>query len=464
MRAWKDFLTRLEDEIGKEPVDRWLRTLHVVNFDAGNLYLEARDSFQALWFEEHARKHCNQKFLNNNGRQIRIHLRVSQGAFEKKSAKSKSKKKEEESPSSQAFHLTFDQRDPYCTLENLILTKGNQLALRLIGELVGYDPIQQKATKAEPTLGNLNPIYIWGSGGTGKSHLLMGLSAKLEELGYKALYARAETFTEHVVGAIRAGEMHAFRQAYRSVDVLLLDGVQIFSKKAATQEELFHTFNTLHVEGKQIILTANSSPGELQSIEPRLVSRFEWGIALPIEKPSKEELRLILEKKAQVLGYQLSGRIADFLLETFTSGAQALIRALEALVLRGHLNRTSESLPSNDAGVLLAKKYLNDLIESEKRSTLTSDKILTSVAEHYGVRVEDILGKSQSRECVIPRKIAMQLCRSKLQMPYTKIGELFSRDHSTVLASVRQVDKEVEERKGEMASALPVILQKLQTV
>ena len=259
------------------------------------------------------------------------------------------------------------------------------------------------------------------------------------EKGLRVTYARAETFTEHVVSAIRASQMEVFRQAYRNIDVLLIDNVHELAHKGATQEELFHTFNTLHTAGKSIVLASSLAPGALQFIEPRLISRFEWGIVLPLENYTPDERHQILELKCQALRFPLHSRVKEFLIETFISGSKGFIQALEALVLRTHLNHESKGFLSTSLTVPLVKHYLSDLITQEEAVKLTPQKIIQATADYYGLKPENILGSSQSREVSLPRQMAMYLCRQELKLPYKKIGDLFERDHSTVMSSVKLV-------------------------
>jgi len=301
MKAWENFLGLQEAELGVETVDKWLRPLKLLHFDAGNLYLEAKDSFHALWFEEHIRHKLQTKLLNNNNRRIRLHLSV---ANQKKAARTTTtrRRSREAKPTPKpvsTFSLSFDELDPHCTFANLVVNESNQLAYKLLCEITKYDPnTGQVNANAEPSVPAFNPIYLYGGSGTGKTHLLMATAHCLRSQGIRAIYSRTESFTEHVVSAIRAGEMQAFRQAYRNIDVLLIEDVHIFSRKGATQEELFHTFNTLHVAGKQIILSAYCPPQELQLIEPRLVSRFEWGVVLPLAASDPDSVKTIVEKKS----------------------------------------------------------------------------------------------------------------------------------------------------------------------
>ena len=453
MEAWEQFLQIQESDLGIETVQKWLRSLKVKRFDACNLYLEANDSFQALWFEEHIRGKAQAKLVNGNHKKIKIHLAIANTPLQGLTKKGK-RKQAEISPSS--FQLVFDELDPSCSFENFIVNEDNQLPHKLFLEIATPSP-QPQATQ----LGSFNPIYIYGEGGSGKTHLLMSMAHALRAKGLKTIYARADTFTNHVVTAIRAGEMSTFRQAYRNIDVLLIDDIHVFSRRGATQEEFFHTFNTLHLEGKQIILSANGAPQELQFIEPRLISRFEWGIALPV-KPlqKKEEMCQILNSKAQALNFPLPSHLVDFLVNTFVSNAKALTKALSALILRLHLDRHHSihalALPT-------IKTILADLILEEAKTAMSSDKIIQAVAEQYGIRVEDLLGKAQTRDCALPRQLAMYLCRHQLKLPYMKIGELFSRDHSTVMSAIKQIQKGLDQDDCDLANAYRIIQKKIKT-
>ncbi len=452
MKAWEEFLAKQEAELGKETIVKWLRPLKVVRYDAGNLYLEAKDSFQAMWFEEHVRPKLAAGFLNNNGRKIKIHLEIGARNF---TPATRFKGKQETSnkvvaEKLQKFRLQFDTLDPLATFENYLSHEALEVSYRLLKEA------------AESVVPAFNPIYIYGGPGCGKTHLLMAFTQAARDRGIRAVYVRAETFTANLIGAIRIGEMKAFREAYRAIDCLLIDDAHIFSKKGATQEELFHTFNTLHLSSKPIIISANCHPQELQAIEPRLVSRFEWGIVLPLEMIPKEDRGKLLSKKAECLNYPLHPKILQFLLETFTSSPKALLRGLEALILRSHLNQGTGKLSFIPMTVPLAKHYLADIIGEEEQAAITPQKVVQAMAEQYGIPIEDIMGKAQSRDCALPRQIAMWICRNSLKMPFTKIGDLFERDHSTVMTSVKGIQKEVEKADSEVAITVGRILKKLQ--
>jgi len=454
MQAWQHFLTALESDLGAETVDKWLRSLKVMHFDAGNLYLEAADSFQIAWFEEHIRAKARKQLVNNNFNPIKIHLSSS-------SLETKEEKKTTPAlspPIKPHFELAVDSLDPFATMSHFIPGKASSLPFELFSSLSGFNKDPSKALQ----LGQFNPIYIHGASGTGKSHLLMALAHALHERNISVSYVKMETFTENVVSAIRSGNMQEFRKAYRLSDVLIVDDVQILAKKTATQEEFFHTFNTLHTAGKQIVLSANCSPAFLQDIEPRLVSRFEWGITLQLEKLEKDDLILMLQKRLQLLDFPLQPDVIEFLLETFSYQLKSLHRAIEALILRTHSSKavhTSLQLTQKNISTMLS-----DLIQKEKEQVLNPHKIVQSVADFYGIKIEDILGKSQSHDCALPRQLAMYLCRNKIKMPFTQIGQFFHRDHSTVMSSVSNIKEKCESHDRELVATLQMLDKRLESL
>lgn len=392
MESWQQFLIQIERELGSQVVDKWLRSLKIIRFDAANLYLEARDSFQMSWFEEHIRPRL--KLTNNNNRPIKVHLQQA-------APTSASPIKREST-----FQLSPDPLDPNLTLEQFFISPANKMAFNLLTDFPSP----------------FNPIFLFGPPNSGKTHLLNGAALALQKRGKKVLFASADTFTEHVVQAIRLGMMQEFRKVYRDIDALIIDDIQIFSKKSATQEEFFHTFNTLHTQGKTILLSADVAPSLLKEIEPRLMSRFEWGISAGLEKGDPQA---ILEKKAALWKMDLTEDASQLLLTRFRDP----IQALQALTLRAN----------GRVNALVAETLLRDLLAKEAHIALTHETIIHEVAAHFGMKSEDLTGKSQVRECVTPRQIAMYLCREKLKLPYQQIGQIFGRDHSTVMSSVKLV-------------------------
>lgn len=472
MQAWEQFLILQEIELGIETVSKWLRSLKVLRFDACNLYLEARDTFQILWFEEHVRAKVQRSLRNNNNKSIKVHLAVDNsleattlrnssrtGKLTSKSTFRKINSDTKNGATPPKFSVTFDGLDPHCTFAHFVESQTNPVPHKLIFQILGYQEETKTLAPVKKELAVFNPIYLCGPEGTGKTHLLMAIAHAMRNQGLSVIYVRAETFAEHVISAIRAGEMSFFRSSYRNVDVLLIDDAHLLSKKWATQEEFFHTFNALHLVGRQVILSANCLPNELQFIEPRLISRFEWGIVIPIEPPQKQEIKKIFIAKAAALNFAVPTKVIEWLVETFPSGTKAIARALEALILRTHLG--SVPISPHQLTIPLAQQHLSDLIHEERQVALNPDKIIKVVAEFFCIGSEDVTGKAQSRDCALPRQIAMHFCRAQLKLPFAKIGDIFGRDHSTVMSSVKLIQKGIDNNIPEIITSWNAIFKKM---
>lgn len=447
---WDEFIHRLEKEFGADTLNRWVRPLQFLGIEKGKVLFEANDSFQALWFEEHIR-HMLPSFVDpESSSPIPVVLKVKGQA---------KKKKVIVEPEKESFGLDFEELDPTCTFEQYITTPENEIVTRLLDEMCTVIT-QRKLQSLSPITGKIaqhsdipNPIYIYGPSGSGKTHLMMSIAHRLRRCSVNVIWARAERFTDHVIRSIRAGEMSHFRSLWRTTDVLIIDDIQHLARKIATQEEFFHTFNTLHLAGKQIILTSNCSPRQLQHIEPRLVSRFEWGIVLPCEPLPKRQLHTLIEQKAKLLQFQISPRISDFLIEVFGSNPKSCLKALHALALRLQIGRVHKTMPP----LATIRDLLADLIEEESRHAMTGDKIIAAVSELYGITSADIIGKSQLKEYTLPRQIAIYLTRKHLKLPYMKIGDTFKRDHSTIMSAIKQIEKQISDHHSDVGSMIASI-------
>jgi len=441
MQAWDKFLSFLETEYGEKTIETWLKPIKVISFDAGNLYLEAADSFQLGWFEEHARSKSEKYLVNNNGRPIKVHITLGNPS-ERPQAKPEQAQSEEK-----PLEFNSDKLDPYLTFEQFIPGSHNEVPFQVLCKLTGFNPETNSYSEPEFNASMYNPIFLYGPPGCGKSHLMMATAAALTVKGKKIFYVHAKTFTEHVVAAIRQGKMQPFRAAYRHVDVLIIEDVQDLGKKSATQEELFHTFNTLHTAGKQIILCANTAPRQLEAIEDRLISRFEWGITLPLVKiATTTDLHNLLQKRSHLFRFPMETDLMEFITQKFPT-AKALSKAIDSLILHTHLEKIDHR---NSLALYQVKDHLVNLHLQDGEEQLTPEKLVNLVSEIFGVKEGDILGKSQTRDCAFPRQVAMYLLRSELKLPYVKIGNVFSRDHSTVMSSIKSIKKGLENKDREL--------------
>lgn len=448
MHIWEQFLNHSEQFFGKENIDKWLRTLKISHFDACNLHLTASSAFQVAWFEEHFRHFAQKNFLNNNNTLIRIHLKFVNPTLKDATANnatlpSSISKPDPTPPVEEEKQCEKNIHDPFA---EYISSPENQFALGILKEIcekIAQDP-------SSPPL--FNPIYLFGSAGSGKTHLLLSMHRYFESNGLNSLYIRAEKFAEEVVYAIRSGDSLAFRKKYRHLDVFLIDDVYLIGGKTATQEELFHTFNALHIDGKLIILAANCTPSNLKEIEPRLVSRFEWGTTLELHPLNQEELTALIKQKASENSIVLDSGAMDSLVSQCTTPNHA-VQAIDALLLRNHhANKKSNTLSAS-----CIQESIPDILEGYATEPINFETILDNTAKYFKITSQEILGKSHAKPYVIARRIGMFLCRSVLNLSFVKIGKLFDRDHSTVMSSVKAIQKEIEKGSPEIISAIKAI-------
>jgi chromosomal replication initiator protein len=349
MKVWDEFLIKIAAEIGQEALEKWVKPLKVVHFDAQNLYLEAKDAFVVNWFEHHLRPKCR-LLLNNNEKPIKVHLSIAGNTKTKKGVWTPQLK------------LTSDTLQADCRFDTFI-PGSNENAVTLLKE------------------GGFSPIYLQGPEGAGKTHLLMALTFYLRARGKECLFVKASTLTEHLVAAIRSSQMQKLREFYRKHDVLLVDSVDELADRLATQEELFHTFNTLHLAGKQMVFAGRARPFEMKGVEMRLTSRLEWGLVLTLEP----------------------------------------------------------------------------LAQFRPKNQLTPEKVIATTAEEFEISANEILGKAQTQDLSLARQIAIYLCRKNLALSYVKIGKIFSRDHSTIMSSIKVIEKKIKEPGSAIASQLQAI-------
>ncbi len=289
-----------------------------------------------------------------------------------------------------------------------------------------------------------NPMYIYGGVGLGKTHLMHAAGHAIKERNrhLRVAYISAEKFMNELINAIRYDKTQTFRDKYRSIDVLLMDDVQFMAGKERTQEEFFHTFNALHNDQKQIVITSDCPPREIPTLEERLHSRFEWGLIADIEPPDLETKVAILKRKADLDGVTLPDEIAFFIAGKVKSN----IRELEGSLVRLVAISSLRGLPISK---MLAQDAMRNIIDSDQPEGLSLERIAKTVAAHYKLTVEEIKSKNNSRQIAVPRQVAMYLCKRLTKHSFPEIGREFGgKHHTTVMHSVEKIDSIIKDDRN----------------
>ncbi|MGW9349890.1 chromosomal replication initiator protein [Nocardiopsis flavescens] len=288
-----------------------------------------------------------------------------------------------------------------------------------------------------------NPLFIHGGSGLGKTHLLHAIGHYTHRLyeGSRVRYVSSEEFTNEFINSIRDGKADGFRRRYRDIDVLLVDDIQFLENKEQTQEEFFHTFNTLHNSDKQIVISSDRPPKQLTTLEDRMRSRFEWGLLTDVQPPELETRIAILRKKAIQEGLAAPPEVLEFIASKISTNIRELEGALIRVTAFASLNRQSVDLD-------LTSQVLRDLVPGADVPEVTAGAIMSQTAAYFGLTVEDLCGTSRSRVLVTARQIAMYLCRELTDLSLPKIGQQFGRDHTTVMHADRKVRALMAERRS----------------
>jgi chromosomal replication initiator protein len=289
-----------------------------------------------------------------------------------------------------------------------------------------------------------NPLFIYGDSGLGKTHLLHAIGHYAQQLGNArgVRYVSTEEFTNDFINSLRDDKTNAFQRRYRDVDILLIDDIQFLENRERTQEEFFHTFNTLHNANKQIVITSDRSPKQLSTLEDRLRTRFEWGLLADIQPPDLETRIAILKKKAAQERLFAPPEVLEFIASRISSSIRELEGALIRVTAYASLSRSSVSLA-------IAEEVLRDFIPADAAPEITADQIMVSTADYFGVSLEDLRGHSRSRVLVNARQVAMYLCRELTDLSLPRIGQAFGgRDHTTVMHADRKIRQQMAERRS----------------
>ena len=306
---------------------------------------------------------------------------------------------------------------------------------------------------------DFNPLFIYGGSGLGKTHLMNSIGHYIVEhnKNMKVLYVTSEDFTNEVIESIRLGntsKMSKLREKYRNVDVLLIDDIQFIIGKQSTQEEFFNTFNALHSAGKAIIISSDKHPKEMDILDERFRSRFEWGLIVDIQPPVYETRVAILRKYAETFEKEVPNEVIDYI----ATNVKSNVRELEGAFNK--VNAYSKINQNKSIDIELAKEALKDTIMPDKPTIITANVILDVIAQHYNISPDDIVSKKRSSEITTPRHIFMYLCKEMTDTTLKGIGAITERDHSTVIHGVDKITKEVE-NNSEMRETIKILKNKI---
>ena len=421
---WKSCLESLEQELSEQQLNTWIRPLQAIEGD-NELTLFAPNRFVLDWVKEHHLIHIEQALEQLYPAQavtVQLEIGSSRQIANKKTNKSSRKPLLVEVPEEKT--LQSSNLNPDFTFDNFVEGKSNQLA-RAACLQVSQNPGK-----------SYNPLFIYGGTGLGKTHLMHAVGNMLRTRNGAAnvVYQHSEHFVADMVRALQHNAINEFKQHYRSLDALLIDDIQFFSGKERSQEEFFHTFNNLLEGRQQVILTCDRYPKEVNGLEPRLKSRFGWGLTVAIEPPELETRVAILMKKAQQANIPLPDEVAFFIAQRIRSN----VRELEGALRRVHANSQFTGKPIT---LTFTKEALSDLLVLHDK-LVTIENIQKIVADYYKIRVADLRSNTRLRAISRPRQMAMALSKDLTDHSLPEIGEAFGgRDHTTVLHACRKIQE-----------------------
>jgi len=447
VEVWNKTLVCLAADLSPQNFTKWIKPLHAREGDSGVVYLAAPDRFSKEWVEERFLGEISQALARVSDGRLRVELGIDLGQQGQQGLPAAPAKHHQPAslPTGVAAEDVSPPRfHPRMTFDNFVVGPSNQF-VHAAAEAVARIPGR-----------TYNPFFIYGGSGLGKTHLLNAIAHRVSANNprLQICLLTAERFVNELIEDIRGDRWDTFRKRYRKVDLLLIDDIQFIAGKERTQEEFFHTFNALHAHHKQIVLTADCSPKEIQSLEDRLKTRFEWGLMGDIQAPALETKVAILRKKAELEGVELPEDVALLL----ASRVHSNVRKLEGCLIK---LAAFTSITGQQVDVRLAEQLLRDLLYEERRE-LSMEAIQKCVAEHYGLKVSDLKSKRRTESISTPRQIAMYLCRTLTSHSLPEIGRIFGgRDHTTVLHGCRKI-AETKERDPGLSQTLRILTSRLE--
>lgn len=425
---WKKCCKNLKKILSEDIYERWISVIEPLEIVEDTLLLVVANDFYKEWLEENYLPLINKALVLVNEGFLEAKINVDLQKFENDSDDKKT-----EITSASSINLNTSNKpkgnlNPNYTFDSFVIGENNQFA---------HAAAMAAASSPSRTY---NPLFIYGDVGLGKTHLMQAIGNHVvqKKQRVKVCYITCEEFTNEYIDALQNNKVSTFRKKYRKIDILLIDDVQFLDGKNRLQEEFFHTFNSLFESHKQIIMTSDRTPSEMEGLAPRLISRFEWGLVTELIKPDIETRTAILRKKAQSMKLTLDLTLLDYLAEKITSN----IRSLEGALIRiaTYVSLTHQKITTEQIDELL-----KDLLTKEELNVVSVDLIQKTVAEHFDLRVSDITGKRRTKEVAWPRQIAMFLSRTMTNQSFPSIGEKFLRNHATVLYAHETIDAQAKD-------------------
>ncbi|MDC0344681.1 chromosomal replication initiator protein DnaA [Alphaproteobacteria bacterium] len=450
---WDKVSGALATHLGEATHRSWISPLRCKEFSNGRLVLTAPTRFLRDWVRNNCESHIFDLCRQENEKILGIDILIApQEVKQSQSDQSEASSTFRNGDTGPAIHVSADEAelpdlsvhlDPRFTFDNFVVGKPNELAFAAAHRV------------ADATEVTFNPLFLYGGVGLGKTHLMHAIAWHIRQTHpeRRVIYMSAEKFMYHFIRALRFKNAVAFKEKFRSVDVLMIDDVQFISGKDSTQEEFFHTFNAIVDQNRQVIVSADKSPSDLEGMEDRLKSRLGWGLVADIH-PTTYELRMgILQARIDALQAEVPTEVLTFLAQKITSNVRELEGALNRLVAHGTLVKRQITLD-------LAKEALRDLVRANDRQ-ITIEEIQRVVAEHFNVKISDMHSARRHRGLARPRQAAMYLSKTLTSHSFPEIGRKFGgRDHTTVLHAVKKVE-ELQSADSSFAEDIDLITRRM---
>ncbi|MFQ5408453.1 MAG: chromosomal replication initiator protein DnaA [Anaerolineales bacterium] len=435
-QVWQAVLGELQLQMTRSTYDTWLRDTQLVAYEDGTYIVGCKSAYAKDWLENKLHATIKRTLSGIAGRSVEVRFVLDTMGKPEAAAGAVMATLPAAAALARPAATSASGLNARYQFENFVVGASNRLA-HAACMAVAENPARA-----------YNPLFLHGGVGLGKTHLLQAIGNACTRGGLLVLYVSSEEFTNDLINAIRSHTTEAFRDKYRNIDVLLVDDIQFIAGKESTQEEFFHTFNTLHRDYRQIVLSSDRSPKALVTLEERLRSRFEWGLTADIQPPDMETRHAILQAKADELHYQVPADVHELIARRVQSNIRELEGALNRVVAFAQI--LGHQLDLDTAAAALADTLPN-------RESLTPDHIIDSVADYYNVTVDALRGRDRSRDVALPRQMAMHLIREETKESLPQIGAaLGGRDHTTIMYGCDKIRNLIETNDDIRKQALAI--------